>query len=100
MSPSDAVSRSSSRDLEQEALRRFRLLAPVIPPECIVYRETWNNNTAVCLDFQHCPLQLERVKENSPILMTALETLGLGKSIIFREGNHIRGWRNLLNSSP
>lgn len=95
MSESQSFSKSTSYDFEQEVLRRFRCLVKILPVECEIYRETWGVNIALCLNFQHCPYHLEIVKENAPILLQGLERLGLAKSIVFKEGNQLKAWRNL-----
>lgn len=98
MSESQSFSKSTSYDFEQEVLTRFRFLVEILPLECEIYRETWGINTALCLNFQHCPYYLEIVKENSAILLQMMKRLGLAQSIIFREGNQLKAWRNLVNS--
>ncbi len=98
MSESQSFSKSTSYDFEQEVLIRFRFLVEILPVECEIYRESWGENTALCLNFQHCPYYLEIVKENAPILLQMIKRLGLAKSIIFREGNQLKAWRNLVNS--
>jgi hypothetical protein len=85
----------TSHEFEQVALSRFRDLVKIIPPECKVFRETWDYSTVLCLDFKDCPYFLEVVKENSDLLLSQLKNLGLGKSIIFRLDHHVRGWRTL-----
>lgn len=95
MSESQSFFKSTSYDFEQEILSRFRFLVEILPVECEIHRETWGTNTALCLNFRHCPYYLEVVKENTPILFQIMKRLGLAKSIIFREGNQLKAWRNL-----
>ncbi len=95
MSESKSFFKSTSYDFEKEVLTRFRFLVEILPVECEISRETWGVNTALCLNFQYCPYYLEIVKENTPILLQMMKRLGLAKSIIFREGNQLKAWRNL-----
>ncbi|MTF39689.1 MULTISPECIES: hypothetical protein [Cyanobacterium] len=98
MSESQSFFKSTSYDFEQEVLARFRVLVEILPSECEVHRETWDSRTVICLDFQNCPYSLEIVKENVSILLDVMERFGLAKSIIFRDGNHLRAWRNLIKN--
>ncbi len=84
----------TSHEFEQVALIRFRDLVQIIPPECKVFRETWDYSTVLCLDFKDCPYFLEVVKENSDLLLIQVKKLGLGKTIIFRLGNQVKAWRS------
>ncbi len=52
-----------SRDLEIEAIKRFRALASFIPPKCRVYRELNRLETVLCLDFVDCPQELKMKQE-------------------------------------
>lgn len=94
MSESQSFPQSTSHDFEQEVLSRFRNLVAILPPECRIYRETWNNNTVLCLNFQYCPHYLEIIKENVSMLIEVVKRLSLAKSIIFRQGNKLKAWRN------
>ena len=94
MSESQSFPQSTSHDFEQEVLSRFRSLVAILPPECRVYRETWNNNTVLCLNFQYCPHYLEVIKEHVSILIDIVQRLSLAKSIIFRQGNQLKAWRH------
>lgn len=96
MSELSPFSNYSSHDFEQEVLQRFRLLVAILPPECDIHREKWDSTTVLCLDFKHCPYFLEVVKENVSALLQGVSRLGLGNSIIFREGNQLKAWRNLI----
>jgi hypothetical protein len=93
MSESQSFSQSTSRNFEQEVLSRFRHLVVILPSECHIYRETWNDNTVLCLDFQDCPHYIEIIKENVSVLTTIVQRLCLAKSIIFRQGNQLKAWR-------
>jgi hypothetical protein len=94
MSESQSFPQSTSHDFEQEVLSRFRSLVTILPPECKIYRETWNNNTVLCLNFQYCPYWLEIIKEHTDVLCDAIQRLPLAKSIIFRQGNQLKAWRH------
>jgi hypothetical protein len=92
--PSSSFNLTSNK-FEQVALKRFRHLVQIIPPECNMFRETWDSSTVLCLDFQACPYFLEVIKEKSDLLLIQLQNLGLGKSIIFRLNHQVRGWRTV-----
>ncbi len=94
MSESQSFSRSTSQNFEQEILNRFRTLVGILPSECSLYREMSNNNTILCLNFQDCPYSIEIIKENVAVLIEIVQRLSLAKSIIFREGNQVKAWRN------
>ena len=94
MSESQSFFQSTSRNFEQEVLSRFRHLTAILPSECLIYRETWNHNTVLCLNFQDCPYYLELVKEEVSVLIQVVQRLSLAKSIIFRQGNKLKAWRN------
>lgn len=85
----------TSHQFEEAALNRFRILAVLLPSECKIFREPWDSSTVLCLDFQNCPYFLEVIKEKADSLLTIVNDLGLAKSIIFRLGNQVKGWRNL-----
>ena len=93
MSESSSFSQSTSQNLEQEILSRFRHLVAILPHDCEIHRETWNNQTILCLDFEACPHYIEVTKENFSVLVKIVKRLSLAQSIIFRQGNVPRGWR-------
>ena len=93
MSDSSSFSQSTSRNLEQEILNRFRHLTGILPHNCQIHREIWNNQTIICLNFESCPEYIEVIKENFSILVSIVKQLSIAKSIIFRKGNQPRGWR-------
>ena len=93
MSESSSFYQSTSQNLELEVLNRFRDLTAILPHNCQIYRETWNNQTILCLNFESCPHHIEVVKENFAILVNIVKRLSIATSIIFREGNQPRGWR-------
>jgi hypothetical protein len=94
MSESPFLVKFTSYDFEQEVLNRFRLLVAILPVECVIYRETWDSSTVLCLNFENCPCSLEIIKENVEILITIMTRLSIAKSIIFRQGNQLKAWRN------
>lgn len=93
MSESQSFPQSTSHNFEQEVLSRFRNLVAILPSECKIYRETWNHNTVLCLDFQDCPHYIEIIKENVSVLTAIVQRLCLAKSIIFRQGHQLKAWR-------
>ncbi len=50
--------RCTSTDLELEVIKRFRDLAPLLSPECRVYRELSGRSIVLCLDFAACTQDL------------------------------------------
>lgn len=95
MSQSRSFPKSTCYDFEQEVLSRFRYLVGILPEECGIYRETWNNSTVLCLNFEHCPYFLEIIKEKTDILMTGIERFSLATCILFRQGNQLKAWRQV-----
>jgi hypothetical protein len=83
----------SSADLEVEALKRFRLLSPVIPKECRLYRKIEKNSPILCLDFADCPQELslatEELQELVILLALSSHYLGLANSIVLKLGDRI-----------
>jgi len=95
MSESQSFLKSTSYDFELEVLSRFRYLVTILPPECEIYRETWNSSTVLCLNFEHCPHFLEVIKENIDILTSIIQRLNLPTTVIFRFGNQLKAWRQI-----
>ena len=93
MSEKSLSSNYSSDQFEQVAIERFRLLVNCLPLNCKIFREPWDSSTVLCLDFRACPYFLEITKEKSDLLLNVVKDLGLAKSIIFRLGNQVKGWR-------
>ena len=89
----------TSIDLEIEAIKRFRDLAPFISPECRVFRELSGRSTALCLDFAACPQDLNMNKEEwqefAQLLVHSAHYLGLANSLVFKNGDHILSWMTL-----
>lgn len=85
----------TSRDFETEILDRFRAIVGILPLDCKLSREPWGSSTVLALDFSACIYHLEIVKENSAILLDALQQLGMGKSVIFRHGSHVKAFRHV-----
>ena len=86
----------TSLDLEIEAIRRFRSLAPFLSSECKVFRELNGRSTVLCLDFAACSNELREYQEEWQewILLLAYSShyLGLANSLVFKIGKHIIGW--------
>lgn len=95
MSQSPSSSRLTSHDFEQEVLTRLRVAVKILPVECRIYREPWDSSTVVCLNFESCPYWLEIVKEKADLIVNEVSKWGIAKSIIFRQGNQLKGWRNI-----
>jgi hypothetical protein len=93
MSEQQSSFNCTSHEFEQAALNRFRSLVAFIPQECKIFREPWDSSTVLCLDFQACPYFLQVIQEQSDLLLNVVKDLALAKSVIFRLGNHVRGWR-------
>lgn len=85
-----------AQDLEREILDRFRKTVAILPPECKIFRETWDTSTVLCLDFSLCPYQLEPIKEQANILTRNAQEFCLGKSILFRYNNQLKAFRQVL----
>ena len=90
----------TSTDLELEAIKRFRDLAPLIAPECQVYREVSGRSIVLCLDFAACPQDLkmdnkEEWQEFAKLLVHSAHYLGLANSLVFKNGERILAWMSL-----
>lgn len=92
MSYQNSSSDCTSSNLEKEALKRFRSLVDFLPKTCYIFREPWDCSTVVCLDFANCPDAVGRVKLQSPELLEAATSLGLGNALIFRIGSKFMGY--------
>ncbi len=78
-----------SLDLETEAIKRFRVLVPFLPPQCRVFRELNRNSISLCLDFTDCPEALTVNLAQFNLLIVASHRLGLPESLIFKLDNQI-----------
>ncbi len=89
----------TSIDLEIEAIKRFRDLAPYLDPECRVFRELNGRSTVLCLDFTACPQDLEVNKEEwqefAKLLVHSSHYLGLANSLVFKNGDRVLAWMSL-----
>lgn len=88
---------STSADLEQEILSRFRQLVTIIPKNCKIFREISDCSPVLCFDFIDCPEHLDSVKEQSLLLSTITHNLGLAKTLIFRLNRAMIGWQSVLS---
>ena len=90
---------NTSIDLEIEVIKRFRDLAPFIPPQCLVFRERNPDQTVLCLDFVDCPQKLKMSPKKwskiTLLLANSCDELGLAKSLVFKNGKQILGWIGL-----
>ena len=89
----------TSIDLELEAIRRFRSLAPFLSPECRVFRELNGRSTVLCLDFAACPQDLKMTKQEwqelALLLVHSSHYLGLANSLVFKIGDRQVGGMTL-----
>ena len=90
----------TSTELEIEAIKRFRELAPLLSPKCRVYRELSGRSIVLCLDFAACLQDLkiekkEEWQEFAKLLVHSSHYLGLANSIVFKNGNRILAWMSL-----
>ena len=89
----------TSIDLELEAIKRFRDLAPFLDPECRVFRELNGHSTVLCLDFTTCPQDLKMNKEEwqefAKLLVHSSHYLGLANSLVFMIGDRVVSWMSL-----
>ncbi len=88
-------SRLTSHDFEEEVLTRLKVALQILPIECRIYRETWDSSTVLCLNFEYCPYLLEIIKEKADIIIKEVKKRSIAKSIIFRQGNQLKGWRKV-----
>ena len=89
----------TSIDLEIEAIKRFRDLAPFLDPKCRVFRELNGLSTVLCLDFAACPQDLQMNKDEwqefAQLLVHSSHYLGLANSLVFKFGDRAVGWMNV-----
>ncbi|MGK7951960.1 MAG: hypothetical protein AB4368_25025 [Xenococcaceae cyanobacterium] len=83
----------TSIDLEKEAIKRFRDLAPFLASECRVYRELNGRFTVLCLDFIACSqdpnTNKEEWQELARLLTHSSHELGLANSVVLKNGERI-----------
>ena len=88
-----------STDLEIEVIKRFRELAPFLPPECRVFRELNGLSPVLCLDFVLCPQALKMNKkqwqELARLLAYSFHYLGLAETLVFKNGERLVAWMTL-----
>lgn len=89
----------TSAAFEQAALEKFKALLVILPPECRVFREAWNQSTVLCLDFRRCPEQLAEMQDQVVMLLLAANHLGLAQAISFRVGQKIKSWKSLTSTN-
>ena len=95
MSQSSSSWKITSHNFEREVLTRLRLALRILPANCRLYREPWDGSTVLCLNFESCPHLLEVVKEKADLIVEEVKRLRIAKSIIFRQGNQLKAWRNV-----
>ena len=102
MASQNSPLRCTSLDLEMEAIKRFRFLAPFLAPECRVFRELNGRSTVLCLDFAACPQDLNMNQQEwqdfAELLVHSSHYLGLANSLVFKNREHIVGWINWKQS--
>ncbi len=83
----------SSIDLEREAIKRLRGLAPFMGDKCRVSRELNGSDTVLCLDFSDCPQDLKMSEkewsERAVLLAFSCEEVGLAKAVVWKKGEQI-----------
>ncbi len=88
-----------SRELEIEAIKRFRALAPLLSPQCRVVRELNGGEIFLALDFAACPQDLNKNEkelfELALLLAVSCHELGLANSMVLKRGQWIVGWMSL-----
>ncbi len=84
----------TSRELEQEAIKRFRNLASFMPTEWGVRRKLNGRETILCLDLTACPQDLktnhERWQELARLLTHCSNYLGLANMVVFQNKDCIQ----------
>lgn len=90
----------TSKDLELEAIKRFRDLAPYLDSECRIFRELSGHSIVLCLDFAACSQDLkmnnkEEWQEFAKLLVHSSRYLGLAESLVFKNGDRILAWMSL-----
>lgn len=98
VSPNSPLNNMSVK-LEIEVIKRFRDLAPFIPPKCLVFRQRNSDQTVLCLDFVDCPQKLKmsptKWSKITILLANSCNELGLAESLVFKNGKQILGWIGL-----
>lgn len=99
MTSQNSPLKCASIDLELEAIKRFRDLAPLLNPKCQVFRDLNGLSTVLCLDFKACPQDLKMDKEEwqefAKLLVHSSHYLGLANSLVFKDGDRIKSWMTL-----
>jgi len=85
----------TSSNFEKVSLSRFRSLANCLPQNSKIFREPWGRSTVICIDFIDCPHLFPLTPEQIKVLNEAIEELGLSRSVIFRVGKKILGWKKI-----
>ena len=93
-----ASNQDDSGALEQVALNRYRDMIVILPKNCKLHREVWDQSTVLCLDFKNCPQELPEIKKQDLMLLVGAEHLGLAQALSFRLGNRIKGWSNFATT--
>jgi hypothetical protein len=99
MNPPPMPSNCTSAYLEQITIQRFRDLNPDLPSHCRIFREPWGSSTVLCLDLAPCGEAINEVMAQSPLLGQTLLNLGLGRSLVFRQGAKLLGWQCVSTGS-
>lgn len=89
---------STSAELEKVAINRFRKLVRSLPSQCLVFRESWESSTVVCLDCGQCPDFLNELLSSEDEIVEAIQQLGLANTVLFRMGNKLIGWKAITSS--
>ncbi|XHU96184.1 MAG: hypothetical protein JJP05_01605 [cyanobacterium endosymbiont of Rhopalodia gibba] len=88
----------TSTELEKVAINRFRKLVRLLPPQCRIFRESWELSTVLCLDCGQCPDFLNELSFSEREIIQAIKELGLANTVLFRMGNKLIGWKTITSS--
>ena len=86
---------STSAELEELALGKFRELTVIVPKKCQIFRQIDAGVVTLYLDFIACPKELATTMKNSGLLAIVSHQLGLADSLVFRIGSQLLGWTNI-----
>ncbi|YAI82328.1 MAG: hypothetical protein ACQJCO_01640 [cyanobacterium endosymbiont of Rhopalodia sterrenbergii] len=88
----------TSAELEKVAINRFRKLVKILPSQCLIFRESWDSSTILCLDCGQCPDFLNKLSLSEEKIIQAIKQLGLASTVLFRMGNKLIGWKTITSS--
>ena len=99
MSSQNLPDKNISIDLEREVIKRFRGLVPFISLQCRVFRELNGRDITLCLDFtdypQYLQMNAKKWSDITLLLVRSCNELGLGNSVVWKNGKQIIGRMSL-----